>query len=130
MQFNEPITKYRRLIVLLLICRFKYFSFYDLNPKVDAVRINQIYEQARWQILNEEIDCTEEEMLLFSALQVITSFNIVYPTLIFLDLLKNSKLFHQFIFQLQVGLQSNVPQPHELFEEDDDVDAALSELQV
>ena len=50
--------------------RFKYFSFYDLNAKVDAVRINQIYEQARWQILNEEIDCTEEEMLLFSALQV------------------------------------------------------------
>ena len=34
------------------------------------------------------------------------------------------------IFQLQVGLQSNVPQPHELYEEDDDVDAALSELQV
>merc|ERR1711963_1393727 len=32
--------------------------------------------------------------------------------------------------QLQVGLQSNVPQPHELFEEDDDVDAALSELQI
>ena len=53
-----------------LLLRFKYFSFYDLNPKVDAVRINQIYEQARWQILNEEIDCTEEEMLLFSALQV------------------------------------------------------------
>ena len=50
--------------------RFKYFSFYDLNAKVDAVRINQIYEQARWQILNEEIECTEEEMLLFSALQV------------------------------------------------------------
>jgi len=83
-----------------LLLRFKYFSFYDLNPKVDAVRINQIYEQAKWQILNEEIDCTEEEMLLFSALQ------------------------------LQVVLQSNVPQPDELYEEDDDVDAALSELQV
>ena len=24
----------------------------------------------RWQILNEEIDCTEEEMMLFAALQV------------------------------------------------------------
>lgn len=35
-----------------------------------------------------------------------------------------------FPFQLQVGLQANVPQPHELYEEDDDVDAALSELQV
>ena len=33
-------------------------------------------------------------------------------------------------FQLQVVLQSNVPQPDELYEEDDDVDAALSELQV
>ena len=27
-------------------------------------------------------------------------------------------------------LQSNVPQPSDLYEEDDDVDAALSELQV
>ena len=53
-----------------LLLRFKYYSFYDLNPKVDAVRINQIYEQAKWHILNEEIDCTEEEMLLFAALQV------------------------------------------------------------
>ena len=35
-----------------------------------------------------------------------------------------------FPFQLQVGLQANVPQPHDLYEEDDDVDAALSELQV
>ena len=24
----------------------------------------------RWQILNEEIDCTEEEMMLFAALQL------------------------------------------------------------
>ena len=36
----------------------------------DAVRINQLYEQARWAILLEEIDCTEEEMLIFAALQV------------------------------------------------------------
>jgi kindlin 2 len=50
--------------------RFKFYSFYDLNPKFDAVRINQLYEQARWQLLNEEIDCTEEEMLMFGALQV------------------------------------------------------------
>lgn len=33
-------------------------------------RINQIFEQSKWQILNEEIECTEEEMLLFAALQV------------------------------------------------------------
>ena len=37
----------------------------------DHVRINLIFEQAKWQILNEEIDCTEEEMMLFAALQVI-----------------------------------------------------------
>lgn len=29
-----------------------------------------IYEQAKWQLLAEEIDCTEEEMLMFAALQV------------------------------------------------------------
>ena len=53
-----------------LLLRFKFYSFYDLNPRYDAVRINQLYEQARWQLLNEEIDCTEEEMLMFAALQV------------------------------------------------------------
>ena len=53
-----------------LCLRYKYFNFYDLNTKYDSNRINQIYEQARWQILNEEIDCTEEEMMLFSALQL------------------------------------------------------------
>ena len=51
--------------------RFKFYSFYDLNPKIDAVRINMIYEQAKWQLLAEEIDCTEEEMLVFAGLQVI-----------------------------------------------------------
>ena len=49
--------------------RFKYYTFFDLNPKYDAVRINQLYEQARWAVLLEEIDCTEEEMLIFAALQ-------------------------------------------------------------
>ncbi|KAM6164711.1 fermitin family homolog 1 [Rhynchocyon petersi] len=52
-----------------LLLRFKYYTFFDLNPKYDAVRINQLYEQARWSILLEEIDCTEEEMLIFAALQ-------------------------------------------------------------
>ncbi|NXK88893.1 FERM1 protein, partial [Formicarius rufipectus] len=52
-----------------LLLRFKYYTFFDLNPKYDAVRINQIYEQARWAILLEEIDCTEEEMLIFAAIQ-------------------------------------------------------------
>ena len=53
-----------------LLLRFKFHSFYDLNAKSDPVRINLIYEQAKWQLLNEEIDCTEEEMMLFAALQV------------------------------------------------------------
>ncbi|XP_058880251.1 fermitin family homolog 1-like isoform X1 [Acipenser ruthenus] len=52
-----------------LLLRFKYFSFFDLNPKYDAVRINQLYEQARWAILLEEIECTEEEMFMFASLQ-------------------------------------------------------------
>uniref|UniRef100_A0AAQ4PTU8 FERM domain containing kindlin 3b n=1 Tax=Gasterosteus aculeatus aculeatus TaxID=481459 RepID=A0AAQ4PTU8_GASAC len=49
--------------------RFKYFSFYDMDPKYDVVRLTQLYEQARWAILLEDIDCTEEEMMLFGALQ-------------------------------------------------------------
>uniref|UniRef100_A0A8C1K6Z9 Fermitin family homolog 3-like n=1 Tax=Cyprinus carpio TaxID=7962 RepID=A0A8C1K6Z9_CYPCA len=37
--------------------------------RYDAVRLTQLYEQARWAILLEDIDCTEEEMMLFGALQ-------------------------------------------------------------
>ncbi|XP_018592529.1 fermitin family homolog 3-like [Scleropages formosus] len=49
--------------------RFKYYTFHELEPKYDAVRLTQLYEQARWAILLEDIDCTEEEMMLFGALQ-------------------------------------------------------------
>merc|ERR1711971_10704 len=84
----------------MLCLRYKYYSFYDINTKFDSVRINQIYEQARWQILNEEIDCTEEEMMLFAALQ------------------------------LQVAMQANVPQPSNDEEEGDDVDEDLKKLQI
>ena len=101
-----------------LLLRFKYYSFYDLNPKLDAVRINMIFEQAKWLILNEQLDCTEEEMLLFAALQVTISLTCGYRSMYIL------------VLQLQVQLQANVPQPHDMYEEDDDVDAALSELQV
>lgn len=52
-----------------LLLRFKYFSFFDLDTKYDVVRINQLYEQARWAVLLEEIECTEEEMMMFGALQ-------------------------------------------------------------
>lgn len=83
-----------------LLLRFKFFSFYDLNPKYDSARINLIYEQGKWAILNEEIDCTEEEMLMFAALQ------------------------------LQVNLQINQPQPETNTGTEDDIDRALSELQM
>ncbi|XP_076463407.1 fermitin family homolog 2-like [Babylonia areolata] len=53
----------------VVMLRFKYFNFYDLNPRYDAVRINQLYEQAKWSLISEEIDCTEEEMMVFAALQ-------------------------------------------------------------
>ncbi|KAM8939945.1 fermitin family homolog 3 isoform 2-T2 [Pelodytes ibericus] len=49
--------------------QFKYFTFYDLDPKFDTVRINLLFEQARWAVLLEETECTEEEMMSFAALQ-------------------------------------------------------------
>ncbi|KAL0994095.1 hypothetical protein UPYG_G00117690 [Umbra pygmaea] len=52
-----------------LLLRFKYYCCHDLDPKTDAVRLTQLYEQARWAILLEDVDCTEEEMMLFAALQ-------------------------------------------------------------
>ena len=71
-----------------LLVRFKYYTFYDLNPKLDAVRINMIYEQAKWLILNEQLDCTEEEMLLFAALQVSWKFIFDIFSYVFLKILK------------------------------------------
>lgn len=38
--------------------------------QADQVRLMQLYEQARWDLLLEEIDCTEAEMMMFAALQV------------------------------------------------------------
>lgn len=90
-----------------LCLRFKYYTFFDLNPKYDQVRINQLYEQAKWALLTEEIDCTEEEMMMFAALQ------------------------------FQVNRQSELQQPDSGIDTsspengvDDDIDAALSELQI
>ncbi|XP_025834084.1 unc-112-related protein-like, partial [Agrilus planipennis] len=87
-----------------LCLRFKFYSFYDLNPKYDAVRINQIYEQSRWQLLNEEIDCTEEEMLMFAALQLQISLQGIEPQ--------------------HISENGNFQSGNE-----DDIDAALSDLQ-
>lgn len=58
----------------MVFLKFKYFAFFDLNLKNDAVRINQIYEQAKWAILTEEIDCTEQELVNFAALQVVYNY--------------------------------------------------------
>jgi hypothetical protein len=53
-----------------VLLRFKYMTFFDINLKYDPVRINQLYEQAKWSILLEEMEHTEEEASLFAALQV------------------------------------------------------------
>jgi hypothetical protein len=45
---HRAFTLFQEMDTLLL--RFKYFAFYDLSPKHDAVRINQIYEQSKWQV--------------------------------------------------------------------------------
>ena len=45
-------------------------AFSELGGRGDAVRVNQIYEQAKWAILSEEIEATEQELVNFAALQV------------------------------------------------------------
>lgn len=86
----------------IVLLRFKFSTFYDINPKYDAVRINQIYEQARWSLISEELDCTEEEMIMFAAIQ------------------------------LQVQKQSLLPQPsydRSTSQGEDEIDFALTDLQ-
>lgn len=80
--------------------RFKYREFYDLNPKLDMARINQIYEQAKWSLLTEEIECSEDEMTMFGALQY------------------------------QIQQQASNPIPEDIGNTNDDIDAALTELQL
>lgn len=80
--------------------RFKYREFYDLNPKLDMARINQIYEQAKWTLLTEEIECSEDEMMMFGALQY------------------------------QIQQQASNPIPDDIGNTNDDIDAALTELQL
>lgn len=80
--------------------RFKYRDFYDLNPKLDMARINQIYEQAKWSLLTEEVECSEDEMMMFGALQY------------------------------QIQQQASNPIPDDIGATNDDIDAALTELQL
>eukprot|EP00731_Ephydatia_muelleri_P038146 Em0666g2a len=53
----------------LLYMRFKYYSFMGIDARLDERRISELYEQAKWSILTEEVDCTEEEAYAFAALQ-------------------------------------------------------------
>ena len=57
--------------LLFTACETMILIFISPN-QVDEVRINQLYEQAKWSILTEEVECTEEEMMTFAAIQVIT----------------------------------------------------------
>lgn len=59
----------------MVLLRFKFMQFFDINLKYDPVRINQLYEQAKWSVLLEEAEHTEEESSLFAALQVKTRGN-------------------------------------------------------
>lgn len=59
----------KRKRVPLLLLRFKYGTFYDLNQKYDIVRINQLYEQAKWSVITEAIESTDDEACLLAALQ-------------------------------------------------------------
>lgn len=84
----------------MLLLKYKYFNFYDLNPKIDAVRINQLYEQAKWSLITEEVECSEEEMFLFAGLQ------------------------------LQINILALNPDPNDQYNEyNEDIDTALDELQ-
>ncbi|KAM7543134.1 hypothetical protein Aperf_G00000005176 [Anoplocephala perfoliata] len=53
-----------------LYLRFKFYCFYDINTSYDAVRIHQIYEQAKWSLLSGCLECTEDEMIVFAAYQL------------------------------------------------------------
>ncbi|XP_065832444.1 unc-112-related protein-like [Oscarella lobularis] len=50
--------------------KFKYHAFMNIDPKIDQDRIDQLYAQAKWSVLFEDVDCTEEEAIAFAALQM------------------------------------------------------------
>jgi CRISPR/Cas system CMR subunit Cmr4 (Cas7 group RAMP superfamily) len=41
-----------------------------MKKKYDEVRIKKIYEKEKWKIINEEIDCKEEEMIMLEEIKV------------------------------------------------------------
>lgn len=55
---------------MIMTCMLVIYWLQPFFFQYDEVRLMQLYEQARWAILLEDTDCTEEEMMLFGALQV------------------------------------------------------------
>ncbi|CAH8615983.1 unnamed protein product, partial [Schistosoma rodhaini] len=67
---NSPISSQNdEYTIPTLMLRYKYGIYYDLNIKYDLIRINQLYEQAKWSIISEINEVTNEEACLFAALQ-------------------------------------------------------------
>lgn len=64
----------REPLVASVVCSTDYYAVScpapPPPPQVDEVRITQLYEQAKWAVLTEDVDCTEEEAYAFAALQV------------------------------------------------------------
>ena len=106
----------------LVLLRFKYFAFHELNAKLDPIRINQIYEQAKWSILTDEIDCTEQELINFSALQL----QIQLQSKNYLKGLTTNYLTTQ---QSEEPTTTYIINETSAIYEDDDVDTALSKLE-
>lgn len=122
-----------------LCLRFKFFSFYDLNPKYDAIRINQLFEQAKWSLISEEVECNEEEMIVFAALQLQAqlqwSAEVELGTQSFSSAPNSPKSpltmdIPDGPSRQSVSSAKQQPVPQEEEEEMDEVDSALAELQL
>ena len=48
--------------------RFKYSTNMDLDMRKDSVRINQLYEQTRLSILNDDSELTVEEAVVLAGI--------------------------------------------------------------
>ena len=109
--------------------RFKFYSFFDLKPtKPNLVRLNQLYEQAKWSVLGEEVEATDEEAFNFAGLQYQIKTRQVLETSTNEDMLQTSNLLTPGPGPISptsnVGtIQTSRPVNA------DDVDAAITQLQ-
>lgn len=69
---NSSISLYEQDVCAydLLLMKYKFFDFFDLNPKTDIARINYIYEQLKWAVICEEINCTDDEIYTLAAINL------------------------------------------------------------